>query len=309
MSMRLKALKCRIAAVVTCFVAIFLVISTTHTNWTRNMALQSYSHQSIDLLRTTTATTPSAPKAYVITPTYQRPTQEADLLRLCYTLMQAPHVWWIIVEDSDDKTELVQRIAKECKVPDITHLVARTRLLANESHRGVTQRNTGLAWVRNNVLPSSRAGGVYFADDDNTYDLRVFDVVRNTTKMSTWKVGIVGGLLEEGPVCVNGKVIGWTTGFSPRRKYPIDMAAFAVGLDLLAQEPGANFSHTSESGHLETDFITLFNVSSPDITTAPDGNCSRVLAWHTKTVLPEVDGTPVFVVNSERQEDRAEKLQ
>ncbi|XP_025107642.1 galactosylgalactosylxylosylprotein 3-beta-glucuronosyltransferase 3-like [Pomacea canaliculata] len=127
--------------------------------------------------------------------------------------------------------------------------------------------------------------------------------------MSTWKVGIVGGLLEEGPVCVNGKVIGWTTGFSPRRKYPIDMAAFAVGLDLLAQEPGANFSHTSESGHLETDFITLLNVSSPDITTAPDGNCSRVLAWHTKTVLPEVDGTPVFVVNSERQEDRAEKLQ
>ncbi|PVD25383.1 hypothetical protein C0Q70_15883, partial [Pomacea canaliculata] len=256
------------------FPAIRLICSptATPTNRTRRIALQSYSHRSRDLLRTTTAPTSSAPKAYVITPTYQRPTQEADLLRLCYTLMQAPHVRWIIVEDSDDKTELVgawdgvgvgERVVNKCFISGI------------ESHRGVTQRNTGLAWVRHNVLPSSRAGGVYFADDDNTYDLRVFDVVRNTTKISVWKMGIVSGLLEEGPVCVNGKVIGWRTGFSPKRKYPIDMAAFAVGLDLLAQVSGANFSHTSKTGHLETDFITLFNVSSPDITTAPDGNCSR----------------------------------
>jgi len=44
--------------------------------------------------------------------------------------------------------------------------------------RGVLQRNAGLAWLRNYLDTSRRADGVlYFADDDNTYDLRIFDEV------------------------------------------------------------------------------------------------------------------------------------
>ena len=39
--------------------------------------------------------------------------------------------------------------------------------------KGVSARNAGLAWVLNNAT----AGVVYFADDDNTYDLRVFHEV------------------------------------------------------------------------------------------------------------------------------------
>ena len=44
---------------------------------------------------------------YVITPTYERVTQKADLLRLCYTLMNVPKVHWIVVEDSARKTTTV----------------------------------------------------------------------------------------------------------------------------------------------------------------------------------------------------------
>lgn len=40
--------------------------------------------------------------------------------------------------------------------------------------RGVSNRNRGLKWVRDNA----QKGVVYFADDDNTYDLELFSEVR-----------------------------------------------------------------------------------------------------------------------------------
>lgn len=40
--------------------------------------------------------------------------------------------------------------------------------------RGVSNRNRGLEWIRSNASE----GVLYFADDDNTYDLDIFDEVR-----------------------------------------------------------------------------------------------------------------------------------
>lgn len=40
--------------------------------------------------------------------------------------------------------------------------------------RGVSNRNRGLTWIRENA----RDGVFYFADDDNTYDLQLFKEVR-----------------------------------------------------------------------------------------------------------------------------------
>ena len=39
--------------------------------------------------------------------------------------------------------------------------------------RGVANRNLGLEWV----IENSDDGVVYFADDDNTYDIRLFEEV------------------------------------------------------------------------------------------------------------------------------------
>ena len=49
-------------------------------------------------------------------------------------------------------------------------------------NRGVEQRNKALQWIRENAAHGQLEGGergvVYFGDDDNTYDIEIFNEVR-----------------------------------------------------------------------------------------------------------------------------------
>ena len=60
------------------------------------------------------------------------------------------------------------------------------------------QRNEGLFWIRENVARSKK-GVIYFADDDNTYDDELFEAMRDTSTVSVWPAGLVGGLMVEKP--------------------------------------------------------------------------------------------------------------
>ena len=51
--------------------------------------------------------------------------------------------------------------------------------------------------------------------------------MRYTRKVSVWPVGLVGGLLAEGPICANGKVVKWHVSWSSYRKFPLDMAGIS----------------------------------------------------------------------------------
>ena len=123
------------------------------------------------------------PTIFMITPTYTRWTQKADLVRLCQTLMHVRNLHWIVVEDAEQKTELVTNFLKRCQVTS-THLNVRTppdlRLSEKEpkwrKSRGVEQRNLGLQWLREKGKDTGN-GVVYFGDDDNTYDLEIFNEV------------------------------------------------------------------------------------------------------------------------------------
>ena len=107
------------------------------------------------------------------------------------------------MEDSDTRTRLVTRLLSgnsTCKVKS-THLNVRTRpdlrLAPNDpnwrKNRGVEQRNVAIDWLREAAsagkLPETEVGGaggvVYFGDDDNTYDLAVFDEVCSTCLLYT----------------------------------------------------------------------------------------------------------------------------
>ncbi|KAL5106575.1 hypothetical protein TcWFU_001311 [Taenia crassiceps] len=136
--------------------------------------------------------TPRKTTVYVITPTYQRWTQKADLVRLCSTLNNVDFIHWIVVEDAMEKSEMVCEVLSECGVP-YTHLFAISPFRRRKRVRGSAQRNKGIEWIRNHPLPNTEKGIVFFADDDNTYDPRIFKEMRTTQLGSTWPVGLVGG--------------------------------------------------------------------------------------------------------------------
>lgn len=159
---------------------------------------------------TTAENASSLPVIYMITPTYARPTQKADLIRLCFTLMHVPMLHWIIVEDSVVRTKLVERLLSRehsCKIARSSHLHFRTsenlRLGKKEAFwhkcRGAEQRNHGIDWLfesaAEGVLDKLHGaakveGVVYFGDDDNTYDIEVFKEVRINAR----ERGVLGGL-------------------------------------------------------------------------------------------------------------------
>ena len=232
------------------------------------------------------------PVIYAITPTYARLTQKADLTRLAHTLLHVPNFHWIVVEDSDHKTNLVTNFLKLSGL-QYTHLNIKTdvnfKLKPNDPNwlmpRGVEQRNVGLDWIRHSVNPST-SGVVYFLDDDNTYSLRMFEEMRYTEKGSVWPVALSGGLKFEGPgSCKNGKVLSWYTMWKPDRPFPIDMAGFAINLKLVLQYPDAKFSNTAERGYLESDFLTGVHLTRKDMEAKAD-DCTKILVWHTRTEKP-----------------------
>ncbi len=91
---------------------------------------------------------------------------------------------WIVAEDSKEPTyqvlELLDRLRPilpnvylPSPMPDVY------RQTKDEFHlpKGVANRNKGLEWVMKYGVDEAV---VYFADDDNTYDLRLFHEVLDT---------------------------------------------------------------------------------------------------------------------------------
>lgn len=125
------------------------------------------------------------PVIYVITPTYTRPVQKAELVRLANTFLHVVNLHWIVVEDCPRKTKLVANLLEKAGL-NFTHLNIesphnqKVGLSRTPSHtpRGTMQRNLGLRWLRDNINASNPPEGVvYFADDDNTYSLELFEEV------------------------------------------------------------------------------------------------------------------------------------
>nr|XP_039248096.1 galactosylgalactosylxylosylprotein 3-beta-glucuronosyltransferase 3-like [Styela clava] len=230
------------------------------------------------------------PTIYAITPTYTRWTQKAELTRLCHTFLHVPNFFWIIVEDSEAKTDLVARFLRNCGLP-YAHVNAKTdsnfKLKSSDPSwlmpRGVAQRNEGLKWIRKNVKLGT-PGVLYFVDDDNTYSLRIFEEMRFTKTVSVWPVGLVGGLKFEGPLCKNGKVMSFYTAWKPERPYPIDMAGFATNIELVLEHPEAVFSNEVPRGYQESHFLSKIVTREK----LEPKDCSKILVWHTRTEKPNM---------------------
>ncbi|CAM2116979.1 unnamed protein product [Caretta caretta] len=232
------------------------------------------------------------PIIYAITPTYARLVQKAELVRISQTFLHVKNFHWIVVEDSPVKTQLVSELLAQSGLR-FTHLHTETpkEHKRKESDpnwlkpRGVEQRNLALQWLREN-RELSEEGVVYFADDDNTYSLRLFDEIRSTKRVSVWPVGLVGGLRFERPLVEKGRVVGFYTAWKPNRPFPMDMAGFAIALQLLLANREARFDLLAERGYLESSLLQSL-VSIEELEPRAD-NCTKVLVWHTRSEKPKM---------------------
>lgn len=228
---------------------------------------------------------PDLPILYIITPTYTRREQVVEMVRMSHTLLHVDNVVWILAEDSDKCSPLVESMLQRFKMPYV-HLVSpMPAMYKTEKYkpRGVASRRAGLNWVLANH-DKSKKGIVYFADDDNTYDLKIFEELRKTQRVSVFPVGFVGSKGSPGitsPIVKNGKVVGFSDDWFASRMFPVDMAGFAINVEFLASRPEASMPFWA--GYEEDVFIQTLDIKLEYLEPLAN-DCTEVLVWHTKTV-------------------------
>ncbi|XP_069694044.1 galactosylgalactosylxylosylprotein 3-beta-glucuronosyltransferase P-like isoform X2 [Periplaneta americana] len=220
------------------------------------------------------------PRLYIITPTYRRPEQIPELTRMAQTLMHVPNLHWLVIEDADNKTQLVSDLLQRTGISH-DHLVAPMpesfKKRKGPKPRGVSNRNRGLDWIRANA----KSGVLYFADDDNTYDIQLFEEIRSTKRVSMWPVGLCTKFGLSSPVVVNGSFVGFYDGWVAGRKFPVDMAGFAVSVQFLLERPKAAMPY--KPGFEEDGFLKSLAPFEPKEIELKAKNCTELLVWHTQT--------------------------
>jgi len=254
-----------------------------------------------ELCSVNNSSTPSVlPTIYFITPTYPRREQVAELTRLGQTLLLAKNIHWIIAEDSSFCSPMVSDLLKRLDIP-YTHLVSPQPLMYKKaklrySPRGVSSRRAGLHWV----LENTQTGVVYFGDDDNTYDIRLFQQIARTRQISMFPVGFIGTQGVSTPIVEDGKVVGFSDDWFAQRKFPVDMAGFAINVEFLRKRNSkADVAMPYKAGYEEDFFLQNLHIKLEDI--EPMANdCTEILVWHTKTVKDKKS-------NLKHEEERAEE--
>lgn len=73
-------------------------------------------HTTLPPYRSTEISVNLAP-LYIITPTYRRPEQVAELTRLSHTLMLVPNIYWLVIEDGRSQNPLITQLLNKTGIP------------------------------------------------------------------------------------------------------------------------------------------------------------------------------------------------
>ncbi|XP_049871192.1 galactosylgalactosylxylosylprotein 3-beta-glucuronosyltransferase S-like [Pectinophora gossypiella] len=214
---------------------------------------------------------------YFVTPTYPRPEQTPELIRQAHTLMHVPRIHWIVADDKYKCSRHVLGILRRSGLP-YTHIASPKPNMKKVPEwlvpRGVSNRRAALDWIRQFVTE----GVIYFGDDDNTVDLELFDEIRTTKGLSMFPVGLIKEYGVSSPVVRDGKVVGFFESWTYNRKFPVDMAGFALNVKSL--NPTATMPY--KVGFIENEFLKESGFDIENIEPLAN-NCTKVLVWHTKT--------------------------
>ena len=121
---------------------------------------------------------------FVITPTYTRPTQLAELTLLAQSLAHVPFLHWVVVEFS--KTSLVRDFLSSTNI-HYEHLDSDGAMTGFQSGVNACNglRNKALDYLTTKYSNSS--GVILFANLDRTYNSALFEKIRNVEKIGIWK--------------------------------------------------------------------------------------------------------------------------
>jgi hypothetical protein len=225
---------------------------------------------------------------FIITPTYPRPERLADMTRFAQTIMHVPDLIWIVVEDGEKTSEPVERLLNRTRIP---YVYLKTVTKDGLPRRGWTHRNFALDYLRTVYSDYNKNAVVYFADDDNSYDIRLFnDYIRNVKTIGVWAVGLSGAAKVESPYVENGEIKRWEAVYRPDRAYAVDMAGFAVNLKLI-QNSSASFGKQCIGHDPEDCFLQQFKIPKKDAQPFGwDSKPKEILVWHTRTSSGSTNG-------------------
>ncbi|CRK97447.1 CLUMA_CG010836, isoform A [Clunio marinus] len=279
---------------------IFLMISTSvYILWTETSFKQSI----VENFKKLRYIGNYSPPVYVITQTHRTPTQLPDLTRLGNTLKHVSNLFWIIVEETNKPTEAVTELLERMKFPYV-YLTCKFSFLIyfkiqvfysndnvnnmnqlqvpagnyqDENIRKISNRNRALEWLRSNAVD----GVFFFADENRTFDPRLFEDIRSTKKISMFPVGLTSNGLSS-PVVRDNKLIGFYSGWRPERKYPVDTSSFAINVNFFLSRPDASIprnAHEQEDGFLKK--LEPFGMDEIELLAS---SCTKILVWKTETV-------------------------
>ena len=104
----------------------------------------------------------------------------AELTRLANTLSLVKNIHWIVVEDNQTVSSHIDEFLKSTGLSYTYFAVPvheNNNVSAEGRLKGAIQRNAALTWIREHNKDNI-SGVLYFADDDNTYNIKVFDEVK-----------------------------------------------------------------------------------------------------------------------------------
>ena len=214
---------------------------------------------------------PSKKRVILVTPTYERPQRMPFINRLIDIFKRWDNILWIVIEEGSVIYEDVRNALEKSGISYVYLNIPENRPLK----KGDAQRNLALHYIRDNKLK----GIVYFADDDNYYDRQLINEIRKTKKISIFPVGNLGPHYVERPYVRNNRIVGWDAGWT-ERKYPVDMAGFAVNADVFQalEEPLWPGPPPGIRGG-EMEFIEKIIRSKDEFEILCDG-CRKCYAWH-----------------------------
>ncbi|CAD5220708.1 unnamed protein product [Bursaphelenchus okinawaensis] len=215
-------------------------------------------------------------RVILITSTYHRPQRIADFHSLIHNFRHIDNIFWIVVEEGPQTDQFIESLLKRSNVP---YVYLNAENVDTPCH-GWSQRNAALDYIRSNKESFKDSDVVYFANDENTYDKRLFDkFIRNVQKIGVWAAG-AGYVAAESPLVLNDQIIGWNTAWRPKREFALSFSQFAFNIKYIT-ETNAKFDLRCAGLAMEDCFLRQLNIQKSDIQPfGYEGESKPIYVWH-----------------------------